>query len=166
MGNMAPIVLSVGDLWTAAQVDEVAQDIIDLAGTVQTLQYTPGGNNDTPSSVGTSPATWFTMGNITVPTWATKCNVVYAIVGVFAVATGISASAVLKVGSVVGALGSKRILDGGTTGRFSFAVCEKFTGLSTGSQSVTMSASYTAGTVSSYRVDTVSHITARFDFQP
>jgi hypothetical protein len=135
-----------------------------LAGNSQTLQYTPTTNNDTPTS---GTATWFTMGSITVPTWATQCVVTYSINGIITLATGINCTAIFKVGSVSGALGSKRISDNGTTaGRFCFTVSDLFTGLSTGSQSVTVSATWQAGTADKYRLDTTSYVTARFDFQP
>jgi hypothetical protein len=165
MVSMAPTIPAVGDQATAAWADEVAGDVIDLAGSAnQSLLYTPGGNTDTPTS---GTATWFTMGNITVPTWATKCIVTYSITGIITLATSINCTAIFKVGSVSGSLGSKRICDNGTTsGRYSYTVTDLLTGLSTGSQSVTVSATWVAGTANSYRLDTTSHVTAVFRFQP
>jgi hypothetical protein len=133
-----------------------------LGAASQTLLYTPVSNNDTPTS---GTATWFTMGNITVPTWATKCIVAYSVNGIITVATSINCTSVMKVGGVAGAV-SKRIMDLGTTaGRFTFSGQDRFTGLSAGSQSVTVSATWNAGTANSYRLDTSSYVTAQFGFQ-
>ena len=162
MGTMSPTQPAVGDLATAAWADEVAQDVVSLSGEASAwLLHTPGGNEDTSSS---TTVTWFTMGNVTVPTWATKAIVILSYVGVSAIATGINCTSVLKIGSVSGT--SKRILDAATTNRFHWAVVDQLTGLSTGSQSVTVSAAWTAGTANVYRIDTTSHVSAQFIFKP
>jgi hypothetical protein len=163
MVSMAPTIPAVGDQATAAWADEVAGDIISLAGEAAPapLLFTPGGNTDTP---GAGTATWVTLGNITVPTWATKCNVVYTCNGIYDTGTTSSVSAVLKIGSVAGGV-SKRIgAPGVANQRFHVPIADRLTGLSTGSQSVTISATFTAGSV--IRADATSFFTALFTFQP
>jgi hypothetical protein len=163
MVSMAPTIPAVGDQATAAWADEVAGDIISLAGEASPapLLFTPGGNTDTPAA---GTATWVTLGNITVPTWATKCNVVYTCNGIYDTGTTSNVSTVLKVGSVAGGV-SKRIgAPGVANQRFHVPIADRLTGLSTGSQSVTISATFTAGSV--VRADGVSFFTALFTFQP
>jgi hypothetical protein len=163
MGIMAPTQPAVGDQATAAWADEVAQDVISLAGGASPppLLFTPGGNTDTP---GAGTATWVTLGNITVPTWATKCNVTYTMNGIFDTGTTSNVSAVLKIGSVAGGVSKRIDAPGVANQRFHVPITDRLTGLSTGSQSVTISATFTAGSV--IRADVTSFFTALFTFQP
>ena len=158
---MAPTSPAVGDQSTAAWATDIALDVIDLATTNQVLLFTPGGNTDTP---GAGTATWVTLGNITVPTWATKCNVVYTMNGVFDTGTTSSVTGVMKIGSVAGAASKRISAPGVANQRFHQPIVDRLTGLSTGSQSVTISATFTAGSV--IRADTTSFFTALFTFQP
>jgi hypothetical protein len=159
--SMAPTSPAVGDQSTAAWATDIALDVIDLATTNQVLLFTPGGNTDTP---GAGTATWVTLGNVTVPTWASTCNVVYTCNGIYDTGTTSVVSAVIKIGSRSGAV-SKRILTPDVANqRFHMPIVDRLTGLSTGSQSVTISATFTSGSV--VRADTTSFFTALFTFQP
>lgn len=147
---------AVGDTGTAAWADSVANWLNQLTAT---LLFTPGGNTDTP---GAGTATWVTLGNITVPTWSTQCVVTYTCNGIYDTGTTSSVSCVIKVGSAAGAV-SKRILTPGVSlQRFHMPITDLVTGLSTGSQSVTLSATFSAGTV--IRADTQTFFTAQFIF--
>jgi hypothetical protein len=163
MVSMAPTIPAVGDQATAAWADEVAGDIISLAGEASPapLLFTPGGNTDTP---GAGTATWVTLGNITVPTWATKCNVIYTCNGIYDTGTTSNVSMVIKVGAVAGGVSKRVTAPGVANQRFQVPIADRLTGLSTGSQSVTISATFTAGSV--IRADTTSFFTALFTFQP
>jgi len=163
MGIMTPTQPAVGDLATAAWADEVAQDIVSLAGEAAPapLLFTPGGNTDTP---GAGTATWVTLGNITVPTWATKCNVIYTCNGIYDTGTTSNVSAVIKVGSAAGGLSKRIDAPGVANQRFHMPITDRVTGLSTGSQSVTISATFSSGSV--VRADATSFFTAQFTFQP
>jgi hypothetical protein len=160
MVSMAPTIPAVGDQATAAWADEVAGDITSLAGEASPapLQFTPGSNTDTVAGTNT----WITLGNITVPTWATKCNVLYTFNGPYDTGTTGNVTAVLKVGSAGGL--TKRILSPGVANqRFMVVIADHITGLTSGSQSVTIQTVQTTGT---YRADSTSFFTAQFTFQP
>jgi hypothetical protein len=161
MVSMAPTIPAVGDQATAAWADEVAGDIISLAGEASPapLSFTPGSNTDT--AAGTN--TWITLGNVTVPTWATKCNVVYTFNGIFDRGTTGNVTAVLKVGSASAALTKRLPGPGVANQRFTVVITDRLTGLTSGSQSVTIQTVQTTGT---YRADGVSFFTALFTFQP
>jgi hypothetical protein len=147
---------AVGDTATAAYADAVA---LQLNTPEQTLLFTPGGNTDTP---GAGTATWVTLGNITVPTWASTCFVTYTMNGIYDTGTTSNVAVVMKVGSISGAV-NKRILGVSISGqRLHIPIADQFTGLSTGSQSVTLSATFTSGTV--VRADATSFFTALFIF--
>jgi hypothetical protein len=155
---MAITVPAVGDQITAVWGDSVANTVNQ---SVTSIQFVPAGNTDTPLA---GSATWITLGNVTVPTWATQAIVGYNVYGILVIATGMSVAAQIKVGTAAGT--NKRILDhGSTAGRFSIPIVDKVTGLSTGVQSVTLFATWTSG-ASPYRVDVNSFITAEITWLP
>jgi hypothetical protein len=159
---MSPTVPAVGDLATAAWADEVAQDVVDLAGggTVSII-FGPGGVLSTPTA---GTATWVTVGNITVPTWATKAYATWSLYGVISSATEPNVSMQLKIGSAGG--GAVRVYGhGAAAGRFHTTLNELILGLSTGSQSVTISSTWTSG-ANVFSLDVGSRVSAKFDFQP
>ncbi len=161
MGIMVPTQPAVGDLATAAWADEVAQDVIDLAGTEQVLLFTPGGALDTPAA---GTATWLTVGNVTVPTWATKCIASFTLSGVYCIGATASTTSVIKIGTVAGAVSKIITHPGVANQRFQLPVFDKLTGVSTGSQSVTISATFSSGSV--IRADGTSFFAGTFRFQP
>ena len=146
----------------ATMMNEISDALAAVAAADQVLLFTPVANNDTP---GAGTATWFTLGNVTVPSWATQAVVTYSINGIFNGVIGTNASQILKIGAASGAV-SKRIIDPGVINqRFNIAVADIVTGLAAGVQSVTMASTYTGGG-GFYRIDTFSYVTARFTFQP
>jgi len=151
-----------GKIATQAAADSSAYAPIDTGA--QVLVFVPSGNLDTATAA--PQTTWITIGNITVPTWATKCQVVYTINGVYAVATGVNTSVQIKVGAIGGAINGRIIDPGNTTQRFGWAICDKLSALTSGVKSVTLATLWNAGTVTSYRADTSTSITAQFTFQP
>lgn len=123
------------------------------------MTFTPAGNSDTP---GAGTATWVTLGNVTVPTWATQALVDYTCNGIYDTGTTSVASCVIKIGSAAGQV-SKRILTPGVANqRIHMPINDLVTGLSTGSQSVTLSSTFSSGSV--VRADTTSFFTVQFTF--
>jgi hypothetical protein len=123
------------------------------------MLFTPGSNTDT--AAGTN--TWLTLGSITVPTWASSCNVAYCLNGIYDTGTTGNVTAVIKVGSTAGGV-TKRLLGPGVANqRFHHPIYDRLSGISTGSQSVTIQTVQTTGT---YRADGTSFVTAQFTFQP
>ena len=153
---MAITVPAVGDTGTAAWADSVANMLNGLA---TTLLFTPGGNTDTP---GAGTATWVTLGNVTVPTWSTSCMVNVTCDGIFDTTTTANATAQLKIGSVGGAVNKRLMIPGVTSQRFGQSWNDLLTGLSTGSQSVTLSATFVAS--GPIRADTTAYFTVGFIF--
>ena len=146
----------------ATMMNEISDALAAVAAADHVLLFTPVANNDTP---GAGTATWFTLGNVTVPSWATTCQVVYSIVGVFNGAIGTNASHVVKIGTVSGAV-SKRVIDPGVINqRFPITVADQVAGLTPGVQSVTVASTYTGGG-GFYRIDTFSYVSAAFTFLP
>lgn len=146
-------------LATAADALVIARS----SGALARLAFTPGSTLSTPTSVGS--ATWFTVGSVTVPTWATQAFVSWSLYSVTTPASATNTTAVVKVGSVSGS--TRRILPTGSTGAVTthFSQQDAFTGLSTGSQSVTVLASLVVGSLA-YTVDVNSYFSAIFNFLP
>jgi hypothetical protein len=151
-GYTAGLYRGTGSIW-------VPVNFFNDTNTVQDLLFAPGGNTDT--AAGTN--TWLTLGNVTVPVWATQCSVGYTLNGIYDTGTAGNVTAVVKIGSAAGGV-SKRILGPGIASqRFYVPVRDRVTGLSTGSQSVTINTTQTTGT---YRADTQAFVTASFTFLP
>jgi len=159
---MSPAAVAVGTKTTASWGTDVRNSIIDIEGSANvTLKFTPGGTLSTPTS---GTATWITLGNVTVPTWATQAVVTWSLYGVLSSATEPTVSMQLKIGTVGG--DTPRIMGNATAvGRSHPTISETITGLSTGSQSVTIFCTYTAG-ANTFAVDANSRIMARFTFKP
>jgi hypothetical protein len=143
---------------TSAWADSVANFVNGFA---VPLLFTPGGNTDTP---GAGTATWVTLGTITVPTWTTNAYVTYTCNGIYDTGSTSVVSSVIKVGSVAGGVNKRILTPGVSLQRFHMSICDTLTGVSTGSQSVTLSATFSSGSV--IRADTTSFFTALFLFQP
>jgi hypothetical protein len=136
---MAAIVSpATGDTATAAWADSVA-DQVNTAHTFMTLA------NPNATSTGAGTATWVTMGNVTVPTWATKARISLAMTGLQATATTTSANLAVKIGSSTGAV--HLIATPNLTGtRIHAGFNDLLTSVPTGSQSVTVQATFSAST--------------------
>lgn len=131
-----------------------------MATQAAALLFTNAANFDTPTS---GTATWLTLGNITVPAWATKVLVTYSINGFYATgAGGGNASAVVKIGSTAGAVSRRIVGEAGPSLRMNLTVTDLISAPAAGSNSVTIASTFTAGTV--YRHDTQSTTTASFIF--
>lgn len=144
-------------------IDEVysGSHWVSSQGYKQQLAFVPAGNTDTVTS---SSGTWITMGNITVPPWATRCAIQINYGGMFDTGTTCNVTLTPKIGSAAG--NARRLLGPGISSqRWHQPVADIITsGLSSGSQSVTVLATFTAG--SAVRADVSSFFTALFDFLP
>ncbi|HEX5347856.1 MAG TPA: hypothetical protein VFW64_12280 [Pseudonocardiaceae bacterium] len=149
---------AVGDAPTAAYADAVANMLNALTAT---MLFTPAGNTDTP---GAGSATWVTLGTVTVPTWASKAQVVVTCNGIYDNGTTSNVAVQLKVGTAAGVV-NKRILGSGIAGqRLHLPWNDTVASLSTGAQSVTLFATFSGG--STFRADATSFFTAGFIFLP
>lgn len=121
---------------------------------IQQITFTPGGTTSTPAS---GTATWVTIGSFTVPVWATQVWVIYTINQFFDNGTTANVVITAKLGGVAGI--GKRLITPGVTGqRLNEVICDHFTSVPTGSQTLLLSATFTAGTT--LAVDTQSLFTA------
>jgi hypothetical protein len=146
---------AVGDDGTAVWAGQVA-DMLDNGA--QLLLYTPIATLTT----GAAGTDWIAMGNITVPTWATRARVRADFLA--SVPSGVNAQngLAVKIGTVVGA--TKRMIFGNVGRTPSFGFWDLITGLSPGVQAVVIRVvTVTTGT---FAVDTASEIDCAFDFLP
>lgn len=136
------------------------KNILDGGDKTQ-ISFIPGGNLDTP---GAGTATWITVGNVTVPAWATKARVIWSIYSYYETTAGALASCTftLKIGSAAGV--TQRIPGSTSTWGMTVTSTDILTGLTTGVQSMTISATFAAG--STWRIDTNSRVMAAIDWLP
>lgn len=153
--------VAVGDLWTAAEAMAI---INQLNGASTFINFIPAANTDTPSS-GTTPTTWITLGNVTVPSWASSAVVTMSINGFFEVAAGTdNVNVKIGIGTALGVTGP-RLAGPVSAGRGSYTWTDGIASVPTGSQSVIVQATRVSGT-SVYRVDGACIISAQIAFLP
>jgi hypothetical protein len=116
---------------------------IQLRGSdaLEVLNAVPGTYS---TSAGT--ATWVTIGTATVPPWATKARVTWGVSGYAASTTSaLNVTCAVKIGTVAG---TSMRMPGSTvtTTNNTIGASELLTGISTGSQSVTITATFVGGT--------------------
>src|SRR6266702_3461522 len=102
--------------------------------------------NSGATSTGAGTATWVTMGNVTVPAWATRARVCLAMNGVTALGTTSQLDLVVKIGASTSTTGPQRMTTPAVTTRFSLPLNDLLTSVPTGSQSVTLVATFQTGT--------------------
>jgi len=135
MGAVA--VPAVGDTGVASYADDVANQINQM----HAYMVLTNPNVATP---GAGTATWVTMGNITVPTWATKGRVSLAMTGLTASVAACTVTLAVKIGTSTGA--GKFFATAQNTQRIEFVLNDQLTSVPTGSQSVTIQATFGVGT--------------------
>jgi hypothetical protein len=86
------------------------------------------------------------MGNITVPAWATKARVCLKMSGINSGSAGNAAGIAVKIGTSTGL--AKRVTCTVVTTRFGDSINDLLTSVPTGSQSVTVQATFVTGTLS------------------
>lgn len=130
------------------------------------VELKPAGNADTGSSTSVF-ATWITVGNITVPAWATRARYQVVISGVYAVTaspTGLTLR--LTVGGVAATNDTTTTaIDITNQPRGDHGWQGRITGLSTGSQSVVVQSKKGVGS-GAMRADTSSQISVSFGWEP
>jgi len=119
------------------------------------LFFTPAGSTNSPAG----PATWITLGNLTVPAWAASARIQINCVAIAGSAAAASANLQIKLGTVGGTLQSMPAPNGTT--RFTAPIYDKLTGITTGSQSLTIQSTNVSGNLSA---DTTSHFVALIDY--
>lgn len=137
---MAAIVSpATGDTATAAWADSVA-DQLNQMHAFMTLA------NPNATSTGAGTATWVTMGNVTVPTWATKARVCLSMAGLSATATTSQADIAVKIGTAVSP--GVRMFYTLAARMPPVCIADLLTSVPTGSQSVTVQATFQVSTFS------------------
>jgi hypothetical protein len=130
---------SVGTPAIAGYADDVANQL-NQQRDFMTL------TNQTATTTGSGTATWVTMGNVTVPTWASKGRIQLNITGLAGSTTTAAVGLAVKIGTSTGV--SKRCTAPGTTSRAAWSISDLLTAVPTGSQSVTIVATFISGTFS------------------
>jgi hypothetical protein len=139
---MAAIVSpATGDTATAAWADSVADQINQMHAF---MTFVPGATFTTPAS---GTATWVTMGNVTVPAWATRARVSLTVTGIKANVTTAAVLVAVKIGSSTG-VGKLFATPTVTNPRIQGALNDLLTSVPTGSQSVTVQATFVSDTMS------------------
>jgi hypothetical protein len=131
-------VLGVNDTFTAAVENDIAKQLNEMHAYMVLT-------NPNVSTPGSGTATWVTMGNVTVPTWATKARVCLSMTGIRANTNPTGADLAVKIGSSTGT--TKRISLTDTVNRGQAGFNDQLTSVPTGSQSVTVQATFGAGTL-------------------
>ena len=162
-----PRTWAVGDTVTNTMMNTEVRDaalyFLDQQAQMQYLSYVPTIINDTPA---TGTATWFTVGNLVVPSWATRARVQTNVTGAFTTEVGIVVTFAVKIGATSPVLSGRRILDPGTvSSRFTIAQADAYSGLTAGTQAVTVAVTFVAGT-GVYRLDSLSYETLSATFLP
>ena len=122
---------------TSAWADSVADQINQMR---TYITYT-GAAEVTP---GAGTATWVTMGNVTVPTWATRARCSISIKSAVASAAGVSMGPAIKIGTSTGVV--QRITAPATGRQPTIGWNDLLTSVPTGSQSVTIPVTFVLGT--------------------
>lgn len=133
---MAITVPAANSTGTSAWADDVANQINQMRAFMTLV-------NPNAASPASGTATWVTMGNITVPTWATRARVSLAMTGVAASTSNTGVDVAVKIGSSTGALW--RFTADDSTTRHQCTINDLLTSVPTGSQSVTVQATFSAG---------------------
>lgn len=123
----------------------------------QVLSFIPSGNLDTSAS---TTATWFTVGALSVPSWATIGYVDLTMEGPFDTVSTNNCTWQIKIGSIGGAVNRRLFVPVAANGRApSINRKDAVTGLTPSSTpNLIVAASFVSGSVA--RVDTQSTITA------
>jgi hypothetical protein len=138
-----------GFYWTVAR----GEDGLTVVG------LTPASTFSTP---GAGTATWLTLGNVTVPVWATKARVTWSVSGYSdSAVSALNVNCRLKIGTAQGV--SMRIPGSTVQTQSTLFSSELVTAVPTGSQSVTISATYNAGT-GTFDADGATRASAAIDF--
>lgn len=162
MTYTTPDTIIAGALVPVTSMNKWTNGLVEQQQGMTSLFFTPAGSLNTST---TTAATWMTCGNVTVPTWATGCIVQWTVSGYTqTVASGTVTFVQLKIGSAAGQ-SSRRIPSQAVTGgRYSMSFADQVTGLTSGTQSVTLLGTWSSGT-SAFSVDGGSTFSATFLFQ-
>jgi hypothetical protein len=122
--------------------------LAQLQSSVAQLLYVPPNDANTPTTATT--ITWLGLGNVIVPAWASTAFVQLAIHGLSEVGTGQNTTLQLKIGSGGGY--TRRVLGTGVAGQnFNYSINDKLLSIPTGTQAVTIAATWVSGSANSYR---------------
>jgi hypothetical protein len=144
----APTTFSNGVLLSSADLNPLSSGISELQASWAAISYVQGGSNA--DTVTASSGTWLTLGNITVPTWATSAflHLDLSLISVPTAGT-FNVSITPKIGSAAGS--ARRLLPGTAVTLFNQSLSDVITGLSAGSQAVTLLATFGGGSALSFR---------------
>jgi hypothetical protein len=139
-----------GSRWMQVRGDD-SLDVLEMVPTAPLFTTSSG------------TATWLSIGSSTVPSWASKARVTWGVSGFDdSSASALNVTCVLKIGSAAGV--SVRIPGSTvTTPSLSLTTTELLTGLSVGSQTVTISATFVSGS-GAFQADTFTRVFASIDY--
>jgi hypothetical protein len=106
------------------------------------IEFIPGSTLSTP---GAGTADWFTVGTITVPAWATKARIDVLIDNIFSGAAQGSATCVVKLGTIAST--TRNVQGIAAAGGHAWCTAVLLTGISTGSQTLKVTATFVSGAV-------------------
>jgi len=157
---------TVGD-WNPSNVGPVnrtapmiEQRIVDSGRSIEMIAYTPSGNVDASTGGYTN---WATLGTMTVPTWATKIRVSFAVTGVYTITAASSYRLRIRAGTT-GPVSAEVFLSWiQTSNRRNVSATVDISAPPTGSQSLIVQAERAAGT-GQMRADTTSRFTAAIEY--
>lgn len=149
--------LTTPPILTVRDPGNVAWQQVITGDAIAAMTFVPSGSLLSPA---TGTGIWVTLGNITVPAWASKARVSITINGISNSTASSQATLVLKIGTATGS--ARRLANQTTTARFGWAGIDFLTGVPTGSQSVAIQASALAG--GQFLADTGATFDVAFDF--
>jgi hypothetical protein len=132
----------VGDTFTAAVQNDIAKQINEMHAFI-----TVANPNATSTGAG-GPTTWVTVGNVTVPAWASKARLDGVLEAISGSATNAQADLTVKIGTSTSTVGTHRCAAPGVTTRFDKPIFDLLTSVPTGSQSMIVQATFVSGTFS------------------
>lgn len=127
------------------------------------IVYVPGGNVD--ATVSAAWSDWLTLGDVTVPAWATNAIITVAINGFYDITAANNVYALRpKLGTPTGSA-APNVRGVGTSARTGATVIDTVSGLSSGSQSLRLQA-YKLGGGGQFRADGSVVVSAVVVFKP
>jgi len=150
---------AVGDFGLASWATAVANMLNERS---TQIDYVPTTTLSTSTS---GYATWITIGNVTVPSWATQARVTWSIVNYGpSSTTALNVDVYAQLGDVTG--NDFRLPGSGASGANScFTVNDLFTDIDTGSQSLIIVSHFNAGS-GTFQIGTSGLVSAAVDFLP
>ncbi len=149
-----PLQPTAGSAVNQTHTDSWFNGISQLQSNFLALNYSPGSALNTST---TGSAIWFTAATISVPTWATTMYVFWHVHYYMPTPGTVTTMMQMKIGSAVG---TPHRLINLSTARQDLSAVDVITGLTSGSQPLTVLGNWISGAALSFTVDAVSNFGA------